>query len=125
MKTSRSVVLPGAPADKDYAFITAFIDALKELNPGSAGEVEVNEDGVFQRVAWAFRSQALRCVRGGKRVFSMDAAFLKPGAKHDGQVLNCTGFDNNGHPGMSPSIRPLLLILVSRSLTCTLMCVSL
>ena len=44
LKQSTSVVLPGQPADRDYAFITAFLEKLKELNPGSTGKLELNQD---------------------------------------------------------------------------------
>ena len=32
LKQSTSVVLPGQPADRDYAFITAFLEKLKEYD---------------------------------------------------------------------------------------------
>ena len=96
LKTPRSIVNPEDHADKDYAYIESFCRTLEEENPGSVALCETSEDGAFRRSLWLFAAQATRCVRGGKRVFSLDAAFLKPDAHYNGQLFNVCGFDGNG-----------------------------
>ena len=99
LKTPQSIVNPDDHADKDYAYLESFCTTLEEENPGSVAVCETSEDGAFRRCLWLFAAQATRCVRGGKRVFSIDAAFLKPDAHYHGQLFNVCGFDGNG-PGI-------------------------
>ena len=96
LKTPQSIVNPDDHADKDYAYLESFCTTLEEENPGSVAVCETSEDGAFRRCLWLFAAQATRCVRGGKRVFSIDAAFLKPDAHYHGQLFNVCGFDGNG-----------------------------
>ena len=96
MKAPASIVEPEKPSDNDYSFISSFCEQVMKDNPGSQAHCESHDDGSFHRCAWLFASQAIRCVRGGKRVFSMDACHLKPGADYKGQLFNVCGFDGDG-----------------------------
>ena len=97
MKRPSSIVQPDESADFDYSLIPSFCEQVVQNNSGSQAHCDKHENESFHRCAWLFASQAIRCVRGGKRVFSIDACHLKHTAQYSGQLFNVCGFDGNGH----------------------------
>ena len=97
VKVPKSSIVSGQHADEDYKYLPSLCDEFCKLNEGSiAGIQTLDDDITFDRMHWVFAAQAKRCVRGGKIVFSFDAAFFKPESGFSGQLLNMSGIDCNG-----------------------------